>query len=691
MNRFVNGIIWPAMLLVIAAVVFWPSLFNGFTNWDDPAYLMENKVIQSLNGQQLKYVFTHFVEGNYHPLTMLSYAIEYQIIGFQPWLYHLNNLLLHLLNTVLVFLLVRELFSQPLIAFFTALIFCIHPMHVESVAWVAERKDLLYSCFYLLGLLVYLRIEMMDRLEKSHWKSLALVFVLFLLACFSKGMAVTFPLSLVLLDFYRGRLDWRRLFEKAPFFILALIFGLVAIKGQQDYGAVETGLTYSLGDRLALIGYNLWYYLKQFFLPTNLSPFHPIPQTIPGWWMLLLLVPIALLLTASRIRHKLLWQFCLLFFIVHLLLVAQLIPIGSALVAERYTYLAYIGPAIGLSWLLVQGMLTFPDWGKKALITASSLAVLYLGISSFQQCKVWQDGYSLWNQVIARYPNDPNGYEGRGKMHQGQQHANAALLDFQKAVSFRGASIDAHNNLALLYTEAKESALALDHFNLVLAHAPDHYQAYLGRGHLYFQLGQFAAAESDFNQVVMLAPKLADGYANRGATLLELQKSRQALTDLNIALTLAPKHEIALLHRGNYYSAEGFLENGLIDYEQVLEQQPKNAEAHHNMGFIFARLKQFDKAIHCFSKAIENNPDYLLAYKNRGLANAKLDQFDQAINDYSTAIEIDSVYADAFWFRAKAFANKGNYSAAINDASKAEYLGRSIDTDLRDSWSRPSS
>src|ERR1035437_569568 len=261
-------------VLGITIAVFFPSLFNGFVlNWDDATYITENESIKALNWAHLKTISTGYVNGNYHPLTILSYAIEYAICGVKPFLYHLDNLILDLLNVALVFVLVRKLSSKLEIAFITALLFGIHPLRVESVAWVSERKDVLYTFFFLLAGIKYL-----DYYQKAQSKVLNFILsvVFIVLSMLSKSAAVCFPGVVLLLDWFLGRkINMKLLFEKIPFFIVSLIFGVVAIYSQKDIGAIQNlGPLFSFFERIMLSFYAVVMYIEKFFVPLGLSAMH---------------------------------------------------------------------------------------------------------------------------------------------------------------------------------------------------------------------------------------------------------------------------------------------------------------------------------------------------------------------------------------------------------------------------------
>jgi hypothetical protein len=367
-------------------------LSNGFTNWDDDKYITGNPLIK---GPDWNAIFTEASASNYHPFTMLSLAFNYTISGADPFSYHLVNWLLHILNTALVFFFIYKISGKKnYVAAFASLIFGLHPMHVESVAWVSERKDVLYTFFFLLALLQYWRF-----LEIGKRSNIIFCFVFFILSLLSKPAAVILPVVLLLLDYWKGRsFKWKMLVEKIPFFIMSFVFGFITVKVQTADAIVSFDI-YPLWSRFFFACYTIMIYTVRFFVPYPLSAFHPYPSVdalgLSVWLSPIFIIALAVLLWLKR-KDRLL-VFSLLFFIVNLLLVAQFVSVGLTIVSERYTYVPYIG----LSFLT--GM-----WLEKYLITSSNMFIkavpfgiaIVFGIISFQRTKVWKDGDTLWADVI---------------------------------------------------------------------------------------------------------------------------------------------------------------------------------------------------------------------------------------------------------------------------------------------------
>ncbi|MGB1242376.1 MAG: hypothetical protein ACPG49_07635, partial [Chitinophagales bacterium] len=343
-----------AAILFITFVAYIPALSGEFNNWDDQMYVTDSKLIKNVSPSGLVKIFSTQVAANYHPLTVLSLAINYQISGLSPFSYHLFNVLLHLLNVFLVFYFAYLLTRRNLtIAAIAALFFGIHPMHVESVAWVSERKDVLYTAFFLAAMITYLKYLQHFRAKSkgkraNPQKYYIYTLLFFLLSLLSKGMAVVLPVVLLGIDFLKKRkVQKKAILEKIPFFVIALIFGIAALYIQTDRGAVGDMNRFSLMSKIGYASYGFVYYIIKFFAPSHLSSFHPYPNLTGTLTPVFYAAPLAVAALWGAATYTLKSQrmtfFGLFFYAVTVALVLQFISVGSALVAERYTYVSYIG------------------------------------------------------------------------------------------------------------------------------------------------------------------------------------------------------------------------------------------------------------------------------------------------------------------------------------------------------------
>jgi Flp pilus assembly protein TadD len=549
-------------LLIVLAITFAAyagALSHGFLGWDDLEYVARNSlVIERDYGALLRTI----VSNNYHPLTMLSLAMN-AAPPLSPRAFLLTNALLHTINTGLVFWLVLLLSGRRLFAaFWSALFFGIHPMHVESVAWISERKDVLYTAFFLGGAIAYWRY-----LDVRRWRWLGVTFLLFVLSCLSKGMAVVFPLVMALLDLWRRRpvLESRALLEKAPFFATSLLFGLIAIDvqaGGDVHGllirtsahlkGLADSLPFSAWERAVLPAYGFAIYLWKLFIPTGLSAYYPYPSPAEAGGPIYLIPPVLLLAAVALVvwdfRRTRVLTFGLGWFLVTIAPVLQWIPVGDAIVADRYTYLSYVGPLFALA----MGGSSIAE-KSRGWLAATSAALGLLAVLSFvqttRQVEVWKDSDSLWGNVIRLYPRSDLGYLARGNARGASGRIREAQSDLLAARSLG----------------CKQGSL------------------YDGLGNVYVALGHPDSALVMYNTGLALQPNMGRLYFNRAIAYLRLARPRDALRDLERARELAPT-EALLFHtaRGDAYLLLKEFRKAVAEYDRALEISPANPNVFYN-------------------------------------------------------------------------------------------------------------
>jgi tetratricopeptide (TPR) repeat protein len=534
-------LLWLGGILLLTFAVYLPSLSNGFTNWDDDIYVTENPLLRA---PDLGAVLTTPVSGNYHPLTILSLALNYRLSGLDPRSYHWLSLLLHLANTALVFWFVRKLTGGRLwTSVACALFFGVHPMHVESVAWIAERKDVLYAFFYLFGLILYLRY-----LDRRKWVWLAAAFASFLLSTASKPAAVVFPLTLLAIDWFRRRGFTRAvLLEKVPFFAISVAGGILTLLAQEAGGA--TTIQWALWDKVLFASYGIAMYVVKFFLPVRLSAIYPyvhIEGQGPGaeFYVAFASVVILLPLTLYLCRRLRPVQFGLLFFFINIVLVLQFITVGTAVMAERYTYLPYIGITFALAWWLDErpGSLPRAFPVKPALAGVFAFVLLLSVYQTWNRCGVWRDSGTLWNDTLRKYPRqNVDAYLYRGKyLLEDAGRPAAALADFDEALALNAGVARAWNfkGMALARLGRDDSAFVC--VDRALRLEPDSPAALNNRGGLNLRRGDAAAAVEDFTKALELNPRLWDAYTNRALAYARLGDRERQIADLRDVLRLNP-------------------------------------------------------------------------------------------------------------------------------------------------------
>jgi Flp pilus assembly protein TadD len=637
------------VVLVLTAIVYLPALNGDFVNWDDNDYVYTNaRLRQGSLGAALSYFcerdasggFTlPEVQGNYHPLTMLSLAVDLALSGVdQPkrgdretdlraGAFHTTNVALHLANTALVFAFVTALLAaipdrrwagrprpQPSVAaFVAALLFGIATLHVESVAWVAERKDVLYTFFFLISLLLYLRYVRTGR--TALYAAALATFAASLLA---KGQAVTLAPTLVALDVLldrrttRGRGFW----DKIPFFALAFCFGGLAIGVQMGHGNVlGRAARYPFHLRPFFASYALVQYVVKLAVPFHLLAYYPYTLALAHRWALYAVYPPLaaglLVLGVYAIRRAPVYAFGLAFFVVNVATVLQFLPVGGAVMADRYSYVPSIGIFLAAG---VAGASACGRWRRHVPAMQAVFAVYMVAIAvvTWDRVRAWHDSRSLWTDELQRNPE----------------------------------SAIAYNNLATFrfYTDDLPGALA-DATRAVTLD-PEWSKPYMNRGMIRDFLGQPALARADYDRTLELQPNQPSVLNNRGLLRLDAGDRAGAIDDFSRAIALQPAATKFYGNRGKALAAAGRPVEAMADYAFVLARDP-DPELYSNRAMLRAQEGDPAGAVADFSEVVRRLPDSPFPYLNRAKARLVLVDCRGAREDVAAAARLGPVPAAA--------------------------------------------
>jgi len=638
--------LYALLIVVITLVTYLISLSNGFVaNWDDGGYILDNKVIRALNSSNLKLIFTQYANANYHPLTTLSNAIEYSMVGASPFLYHFNNLILHLANVLLVFWFIQLLTKRIEVTVVAALLFGIHPMHVESVAWISERKDLLYTFFFLTSLISY---HYFLSKKTKQWKYFYLSLILFLLSLFSKSAAVPLPLVLLLLDYYKKRkFTLTVLLEKIPFFALSIVFGIVALYSQHSAGALQySNPVFSYGERIFISSYAIMVYLVKLFLPLQLSTMYPYPDRNEGMLPLLFYISfvvvliLVFLIYLSRKKNRD-FIFGSLFFLFTIALVLQILPVGGAMLSERYTYVPYIGLFFiaGKSFCYIaDNKLKFNIQLKPLLIGVFMLFSALFCYLTFERIKVWKSGEILFTDVINKYPNLAFAYNNRGYLYYTyQKDYEKALADYNKSLSIDPTFHRAYSNRGVLYYNTNRVELALADFTNAIKYDKTNTDAWIGRANSYSTLKKFDLSIPDYTTYLALNPDDEKAYLWRGTAELNLKKLDEALNDFNKAISMDPADDECYYWRGLLYNQKNDFQSAINDLSKSISMKPDKAELYSWRGLVYYNLRSYNNAIDDLSKAVIMNPQDAAAFVNRSHVYFDMKRYREAWADINAA------------------------------------------------------
>jgi len=567
-------IIAVCLILVITFVAFFPSLRNDFVNYDDIIYVASNPVVQSLTLENFHNVFTSFFLGHYQPLTILSFLFEYHLFKLNPFGYHLTNLILHLFNCLLVFWLVYILSRKISVSCITAILFGIHPLQVESVAWISGRKNMLYAFFFLGAMICYLYYLRKDKALKYYFFAI----FLFVLSLLSKSMAVTLPLVFFVLDYSLDRKADKSIFiEKVPHFILSLVFGIIAVFGVYISGAIRQQGSCSLLNKLMVASHGIVFYLEKIFLPVRLSALYSYSAIKNTTLYLYPLVLMAILLAGFiffRTRKKFILGAAL--FLITILPALQFVPNGEIVVADRYIYLS----SIGIFYILAEGFIWLSARRTKLYCLKQTLfliiiagTICFLGALTWKRCAVWKDSLTLWNDVLEKYPN----------------------------------AIMAYNNRAVTFFERKEYEKSISDFKHVIGFVSDGDKITIYRylSYIYRLIGNNEEANLFYNREKEARRKLIQQYYQAGNKCLEAVKSREAIKLYQGALALDPGNLILSDALAKAYLIAGRYNEAEVLYKRELDLNPQIVAAYNNLALVYYYKKQYDLAVRYCNKAIE--------------------------------------------------------------------------------------
>ncbi|MFQ5464408.1 MAG: tetratricopeptide repeat protein [Thermodesulfobacteriota bacterium] len=577
-----------ALIAALTVIAFSSSLDNGFVNWDDGLYVTANPLIRDLSWDNLKEILSTFYRDDYRLITvLLSYTLEYRLFGLDPFIYHLDNLVLHVLNTLLVFYLVLKLSGRLSVALATSLLFGVHPVHVEAVAWVSERKGLLSAFFFLGAIILYLRYH-----ERSRRVFYYLSLAAFLLSVLSKLVAVTLPVVLLLVDYLSCRTFTRKtLTEKVPFFVLSGVFAVDTVfmyKAMGQFGSIEP---LSAVEVVLLSCRSLTAYLAGTVLPVNLSAIYPYPAEISIGSPAFFLPPVILAALAVAVVYSMKYTrtvvFGALFFLITLSPVLKVVPFasGGSTMADRYMYVPSVG-LLFLAGLAFHGLYARAGaLGRASRVAAAAglgvavVAGMYL---THQRGEVWKDSETLWQSVIERHPES----------------------------SF------ARYNLANAYAKLGRFEEATEEYRLAIALDPDFKDSRFNLANAYAKLGRYDQAAEEYLAAIRLDPADKDSHFNLAQAYLKLGRFEEAAEEYRLAIALDPGFEDAHFNLGNLLARLGRFDQAVGEYKKALALDPQRADIHNNLGIVYARSGAADKAVRAFREALRIDPDLPGARRN---------------------------------------------------------------------------
>jgi len=550
-------------ILLAAAVVvaYLPALDAQFLNWDDDSFVVQNPHVHGLSLAAARWAFSTFHGGNWNPFAWLSHALDCTLFGLDPSGHHAMNLAWHVANTVLVFVALRSLTGAMWPSAAVAALFGLHPLHVESVAWVAERKDVLSTFFFLVGLAVY---APWARTGNLRWY--AAVVGAFVLGLLAKPMVLTFPCVLLLLDHWPlRRLGWDALREKLPLLGLAAAGAWITVVAQRSAQAFALAESIALPDRIANALVSYVRYLKLTVWPMGLSPVYSHPAlegppltvaTIAGAGLLLVAMTV-LAIGLARSRPHLLVGW--LWYLGTLMPVIGLLQVGGQAMADRYTYVPLIGIFLAVVWEVAALPIWEPARRREAAIAVVGCVLALLGVRTWQQAQVWHDSWTFWRYTLAANPRAAVAYYALGGMYAKEGRVDEAIHAYRRCLKLRPSAVNAHNEAGNLLVQRGRLAAAAAHYRKAIAGRPVAAEDHSNLANVLQRQGNSAAARRHLEIALRLRPDFAEAYNNLGIIFGEEGRMAEAAEHFREAVRLRPDFAIA---RGNLAAAERALREG---------------------------------------------------------------------------------------------------------------------------------
>lgn len=614
---------YSALIALATCAVYWPVGGHDFVNYDDTLYVTRNAHVQAgLTWDGLRWSFTSATTGNWHPLTWLSHMADVELFGIRPGAHHWMNVVFHVSACVLLLAFLGYATKSWNRSAVVALLFALHPLHVESVAWIAERKDVLCGVFFFLTLLVY-TVWVRRRRPFAY----IIAFVSFALALMAKPMAVTLPFVLLLIDVWplervslsglSRKTAYTLLVEKVPFIVLSGVLSAATFLLQRHVDGVRSLDETGVGMRAANAVVSYVSYLGKTFAPVHMAAYYPYPTEVSVWKQVLclaLLVSFSIAAAASIRRHP--WFAVGWFWFVGMLVpVIGLVQVGSQAMADRYMYLPLTGLLVAVVWATSRYE-RGASKGKVVVVSATVLVCIAFGTMARRQVAVWEDSITL----------------------------------FEHALAVAGESTTAHTNLGGAYLERGNLEQALQHSQCAVQLKPDDVNARNNIGIILLATGRPEEAAEAFAAAAQLQPKNPEVHYNLGLAQKASRRPDEARRALTLAVALNPSHLKARMELGDILLTGGRGEEAEEQYRAVLARDPGRAEAWLNLGIALASEGRFDEAIPCFARGLELEPNHAEGHFYLGKTYAALGRTDEAAEELRRAIAIQAEFPAAVQF-----------------------------------------
>ncbi|UCE98601.1 MAG: tetratricopeptide repeat protein [Planctomycetota bacterium] len=678
LSRYRN-ILVCVILAGVTVGVYWQVLYNDFVNYDDPVYVTENKHLkEGLTWQGVVWAFTSERADNWHPVTWLSLMLDYEVFGLDARGFHITNLVIHIVNTLLLFLFLREVTGAFWRSGFVASVFALHPLHVESVAWVAERKDVLSAMFWFLTMLAY--VSYVRRGGVVRYAGLLLLFAFGLMA---KPMLVTLPFVLLLLDYWPlSRLRVERLsgsdvekgegllklfLEKVPLFVLAGVSSAITLIVQQRGGAVIALEKLVFGKRVvnALVSYLM--YIVKTFLPTRLGVYYPYTGELPVWQVIgvvFLLVLVSVSVVFFRRRYLVFGWF---WYVGTLVPVAGFVQVGSQARADRYMYIPMTGLLVMVGWGVCE-LVGRRGWRRVFAAFVSGVWILVLIVFTWFQVGYWQNSYTLLTHTVSVTNDNFIAYLNLGNYFaKERKEAGEAIGYYRKAIQIHRKYVDAHYNLGIALGLEKRYDEAIEAYKRVLRLREEHWRARLRLADTLVKKGRLEEAIEQYSRVVEIKPRHAEVHNNFGLALVRKGDIDEAIRHYERSLDIRPDSVEVLNNLGNALVKQKRFEEAVLYLKKALSLDASFFKTYYNLGNALQQMGRIDEAAEYYREAVHLRPDDADAHYRFGLVLDRPEEYDEAVEHYQRAIKLKPDFAEAHYQVGVLYAERNELDKAIEE------------------------
>ncbi len=677
------------LLLVVAAFAAFAQVLDcGFINFDDPGYVTNNVHIRDgLSPKAILWSFTSTAQSNWHPLTWISHALDCSLFGLNPAFHHAMSLCLHLLSSIVLFLVLDRVTRARWQSAFVALVFAIHPLHVESVAWISERKDVLSGLFWMLTIGAYARYR-----RSPGAGSYLLTLGTFAAGLLAKPMMVTLPFVLILLDYWpfriiqpastssvSGKATLRRqlqqsVYEKIPFFVLSLGSSVVTYMVQRQGGSMASSDALAFSDRAANALTSYGTYIWKSLVPTDLAIFYPYPDAGVPMRELVLAVVVLAVLTIIVWRERVRAPYLIvgwLWFLGTLVPVIGLVQVGLQAMADRYMYLPIIGLSIMAAWgvpALVRQVKIYPQIPGAAF----TLIVVGMILGTRAQVPYWRDSSTLFEHAVEVTSGNHLALNNLGAALADSGNHEGAVRRIREALRLRPDEILIHKNLARSLAALGEFPEALEQYTWILTHDPSDPVLQARAADILADLGKTNEAVGHYLEAIRLDPADAFSHCRLGELYAQEGKFEEARNECGIALKLKQTNSKAHDVLGIIAGKQGKLDEAVKEFLEAIRCDSSNADAYNDFGILYNRMGNGDEAMRMYESAVRVNPLLRNAHFNLGSALASRGRFAEAETHWLRAVELNpAASADARVNLGKLYSMQGKSSEAIRQLKEA--------------------